>query len=90
MNDQRSIISFTETHYPKFHLHQHISKFLINCNALVPENDLEQTFQPIIDKAVENTHTYYKKKNLSNRVKHIGILLNGYGLGNNFESLFNY
>ena len=90
MNEQRSIISFTETHYPKFYLHQHISKFVINSNALVPEIELEQTFQTIIDKAVENTHTYYKKKNLSNRVKHIGILLNGYGLGNNFEMFNNY
>ena len=90
MNEQRSIISFTETHYPKFHLHQHISKFVINSNALVPEIELEQTFQTIIDKAVENTNIYYKKKGFLNRVKHIGMLLNGYGLGNNFEMLFNY
>ena len=48
----------------------------------MPEIELEQTFQTIIDKAVENTHKYYKKKGFLNRVKHIGILLNGYGLGN--------
>lgn len=82
MNEQRPIISFTETHYPKFHLHQHISKFIIDSDVLMPEIELEQTFQTIIDKAVKNTHIYYKKKGFLNRVKRIGILLNGYGLGN--------
>ena len=61
---------------------QHISKFIIDSDVLMPEIELEQTFQTIIDKAVKNTHIYYKKKGFLNRVKRIGILLNGYGLGN--------
>ena len=75
------LISFIETHYPKFHLHECVSKFIIDANAYVPEFELEQLFQQIIDKSVENTHDYYEKKGESNRVKQVGILLKGFGLG---------
>lgn len=78
---KREIISFFETHYPKFNLHETVSKFVINTSASMPETELELTFQQIIDKSVENTHDYYKKKGKNNRVKHIGVILNGYGLG---------
>ena len=78
---KHTVMTFKETHYPKFYLHECVSKFVIDSKAAVPELALGEVFKQIFEKAKENAKKYNTELGKKISVKKMGLILHGFGLG---------
>lgn len=78
---KHTVITFRETHYPKFYLHECVSKFIIDSKGDVPELELREVFKKIIENAKENAKKLGSEHGGKVEIKKLGIILHGFGLG---------
>lgn len=82
-------LDFRQRTFPKFFLQTYFSKFYLKNGGDIPESDLSEVLEEFVNEAITKTKGDMDAKTFHDRTK-ISFIINGYGLGNNFESLFNY
>ena len=74
-------LEFHRRTYPKFFHQAYVSKFILENGGDIPESDLFEVLQELVNEAIKNSEGDMDDQTLRDRMK-INFILNGYGLGN--------